>query len=89
MLLDFTKDGANIKFISVPFIKALFCFLISTDTLQYGTLEIFGKCFLINAPEADTHVFLHNSCFGTVHKRIPAYKRMADWKSFQSSYFQK
>ena len=33
-------------------------------------------------------LFLHNSCFGILHKRIPAFERMTDWKSFQNSDFQ-
>ena len=76
MHLFFTKYGANVKLSLVSFIKILFCSLISADTWQYKMLKTFGKCILVNASEAGTHVFLHNSCFRTVHKRIRAYKRM-------------
>ena len=34
-------------------------------------------------------LFLQNSCFGRLHKRIPAFKRMNDWKSFQNIDFEK
>ena len=56
MHLVFTKYVVNVKFILVPFIKTLFCSLISADMWQYEMLETFGRCFLTNAPEADTQV---------------------------------